>query len=233
MAGVRALFELQETDGQIDARKKRLAEIEGRLRGDEEVGAARRDLEAREARLRSAEAFQKSLEWDIENARTRASSLEARMYGGQVANPKELTAMTAEIAHLKDRQKELEDSLLAAMEATERARQETVPQRGLVDDLEKRWLATQGHLVEEKRRLESELPQWQARRQGQAAALPDAARRLYEQLRASRGHIAVARAERGLCSGCRISLPTTLVQRARADREFTYCSSCGRLLYAA
>ena len=55
---------------------------------------------------------------------------------------------------------------------------------------------------------------------------------MYESLRKSRGGVAVARVERNMCQGCRLSLPTGDVQKARTSQGTVLCSSCGRILYA-
>jgi hypothetical protein len=55
---------------------------------------------------------------------------------------------------------------------------------------------------------------------------------MYESLRKTKGGRAVARVERNLCAGCRLSLPTGDVQKARASLGTVLCSSCGRILYA-
>jgi predicted nucleic acid-binding Zn-ribbon protein len=40
----------------------------------------------------------------------------------------------------------------------------------------------------------------------------------------------VAVVERGLCQGCRISLPMSVVQKARAGAGLVKCVSCERIL---
>jgi hypothetical protein len=55
---------------------------------------------------------------------------------------------------------------------------------------------------------------------------------MYESLRKSRAGVAVARVERNMCQGCRLSLPTGDVQKARTSQGTVLCSSCGRILYA-
>ena len=54
----------------------------------------------------------------------------------------------------------------------------------------------------------------------------------YETLRQAKGGRAVAKVERDLCQGCRMSLPTQLRQRVRSGRQAVNCSSCGRMLFA-
>ena len=60
---------------------------------------------------------------------------------------------------------------------------------------------------------------------GNAGPVRDAARR-------AKAGRAVARVERGTCQGCRITLPTHLVQRVRAGGMLVQCPSCERILVA-
>ena len=53
---------------------------------------------------------------------------------------------------------------------------------------------------------------------------------LYERLRSGRQGRAVARVERSICQGCRIGLPSHLVQRVRSGVVLVQCPSCERIL---
>ena len=53
---------------------------------------------------------------------------------------------------------------------------------------------------------------------------------VYESLRTLKQGRAVARIEQGACQGCRISLPTHVVQRARGGTVLVHCPSCERIL---
>jgi predicted nucleic acid-binding Zn-ribbon protein len=44
---------------------------------------------------------------------------------------------------------------------------------------------------------------------------------------------AVAKVERGMCGGCRISLPMTVLQKARSGLDVVQCVSCERILYVS
>ena len=233
MTGVSQIFRFQEIDSEIGAVKARLAQIEQQLQENAELRGARSELERREDLLRTLEDNQKSLERDVESTRTRIGALEARMYGDQAGNPRELQSIVTEIGHLKERQKELEDGVLSIMEESDAARLDVEGQRAIVEELEAQWGSDQSHLLEEKARLQAELPQWEEKRLQHAGILPEPSMRIYERLRTAKGGVAVARVERGMCTGCRITLPIILVQQARSHKQFTYCSSCGRLLFVS
>ncbi len=233
MDSVKQLFDLQSVDLEIDSRKKRLAKIEAELQADKTLRAAKKELAASQAAQRTIETAQKSIEEDVGSTRTRIASLEAHMYGDQAGGPRELQSITVEIEHLKQRQKDLEEKALAAMQKVEEARKSSSTQQAATMAAEEKFRSTQGHLLQEKARIETELPLWEAKRKQSASTVPPPALKVYEHLRAGKAGIAVAKVDRGVCGGCRITLPMILVQKARASKQFAYCSSCSRLLYVA
>ena len=56
---------------------------------------------------------------------------------------------------------------------------------------------------------------------------------VYERLRDDRNGYAVAKVERGMCQGCRITLPSGELQRIRNSQDMVQCSSCQRILFVA
>ena len=68
-------------------------------------------------------------------------------------------------------------------------------------------------------------------RKKQILALENALKKKNHKLKKQKG-TAVAKVEQGVCCGCRISLPSTELQRARSD-SLVRCSSCGRILFLA
>ena len=78
-------------------------------------------------------------------------------------------------------------------------------------------------------RLKAELTDLKQKRQLLSAEIDPQAMELYKGLKKQKGQV-VARVEQGICCGCRISLPTTELQRARGD-SLVQCSSCGRILF--
>ncbi|MBI4340269.1 MAG: hypothetical protein HY680_10030 [Chloroflexi bacterium] len=232
MTGIRQLHELQEIDTLVDARTRRMAQINRELQENRELAGAVAVLDAKKGRLRRIEEEQKSNEWDLDATRSRIASHEDRMYGNQAGNPKELQSIAAEIVRLRERQGATETRVLELMEQADAARLEVQAQQSVVGEVEAALRSTQSHLLEERARIEGELPHHGQRRAEVAASIPPQVLRMYEDLKAAKGGVAVARIDRGTCTGCRIAVPITLAQRARTGQGFTYCSSCSRLLYA-
>jgi len=229
--GIRELYELQALDLQIDAQKKHLGQIDREIRGSPQLIAAKAELAAREARSSVSSKTQQAAVEDASGNQARMVLLEARMYGSE-AGTRELQSIIQEIANLKERQSTLETVVLHAMEAAERDRASLAEQRRVAEDAEAKWGAQLDKLGAERDKVAGESGLWQTKRDKLVTLIPQGNLRTYDQIRAARGNVAVAKVERGVCGGCRMTIPTVLVQKARTStQEFIRCTSCGRLLY--
>jgi uncharacterized protein len=87
------------------------------------------------------------------------------------------------------------------------------------------WLAQKEQLTRTIERLQAE--------RGAALSLvtPDSLQQ-YNNLRRRKSGVAVAIANDGSCSVCGASLRPAEIQAVRASPDISYCTSCGRILYA-
>ena len=231
LTAVKDLADLQAVDLQLDRVRKRLGQIETTLKGNAELTAARAQKEEAHKQLQQLQIRQKELEMDVETTEDRHKTFEARLMGGE-ANARELPAMQKELQSLKDRRAAFEEQELAVMNQVEAARAAAKDWDEKAAKAAEQWKSAQGNLLLEKEQLEAEADSLRERRNSMAPGLIPQAKQTYDRVRAKKGGVAVARVERGICSGCRISLPTTLIQRARIGKELVFCSSCGRILFA-
>jgi len=224
------LFALQETDLAIDGAVARLTEVEGELGETEELIEARQRVDECRERLRPLEERQKGLDWEAEEVRGKAAAIETKLYGGTVRNPKELEDFEADLSSLRGQLSRREDALLEVMleldDAEAGLRQAEVALAGV----EESWKTRQASLQEDRARLKEEIEGLEGKHTRQVDGMDAAALSLYQVLRERRQGAAVAVVERGLCQGCRISLPMSIVQKARAGAGLVQCVSCERIL---
>src|SRR3989304_3945034 len=76
--------------------------------------------------------------------------------------------------------------------------------------------------------LKGEIQALEAKRPRQLEGMDRAALSLYQTLRERRQGAAVAVVERGLCQGCRITLPISLLQKSRSGLGLVQCVSSAR-----
>lgn len=229
---VKDLFSLQQLDLAIDRRMKRLAQIKAALKEDAVLAGARKDQAASQAASKDLQSKQKTLELDLATAKSRYATVEMRMMSNEGVTARELPAMERELAHVKQQQKSLEEQGVVLLETLQKTHAQAQAHAAKVQELEQAWRESQRDLLAEQAALQAELTPSRAEREGQAAGVQAVTMQAYERLRIKKAGVAVARVEKGICTGCRISLPTMLIQQARAGKVLATCPTCGRIMFA-
>jgi uncharacterized protein len=227
------LYELQEIDSAMDAADRRLDEIASALEDESGLAALAEQARELEAAIGTAQSEQRQAMGDVEDQRQKIAEVEATLYGGSVKIPRELKALEAEAAGLKKQLATLEERALTAMtrvEEAESARNESREALASQSEERERLVAA---LAEERSEIEARRATLRGERERRAEGIDRTDLALYERLRRARGGRAVAKVERGTCQGCRITLPSTVFQRARSGLKLVQCTSCERILYVA
>jgi hypothetical protein len=229
MGMARQLYNLQSFELEIESAEKTLRQKEAML------GESRELLEVRERRLQAGQCLeelkkqQKAAEWEIDDIAGKLSKVQQDLYGGRTQNPKELASLQHEAEGFKSKRDSLEEKALEVMEQVEAAAAEL---SGLDRELaaaEARWKDEQRQLAVDVEQLQGSLVELKQQKQQAAAAVDAETLECYNRLRRQKGQ-AVAQVEQGTCRGCRISLSTAELQRAKGSR-LVMCSSCGRILF--
>ena len=230
MTAATELFALQEIDLALDRARARLQEIDEGIQETEELAEARQLKIEKEEVLSGLRSKQRELEWEVDQVRSKASEMEAKLYGGTVRNPKELSDLDTDVRALKAQASKREDVLLALMEEAEAAEGEWRAAETEYSRIEADWSANRKVLLDEKAELEPEVQRLELQRTEQLSEIDRASLRLYEILRERRAGHAVARVEQGMCQGCRITLPMSVLQKTRTGVGLVQCVSCERIL---
>ena len=224
------LHALQEIDLALDRGSARLAEIDETRGETEELLEARGVMEEQKQIVDSLRSRQAELETDVEDARGKASGVEKKLYSGSVRNPKELEDLQADATSLLGQTRKREDALLAVLVEVEEAEAQLKEAQAAHSQVESRWREQQQALEAERAGLEPEVAQLQEARANQTNGMDRAAMGLYQTLRERRAGQALAKVERGMCQGCRITLPISVMQKARSGQGLVQCVSCERIL---
>lgn len=226
------LFRLQQIDTQLDRARARLKEIQAALEEDSAVRAAKARLAAAERELQEHTKTLRRAEQDVTAQRIKIEQTEASLYGGKIRNPKELQDLQNEAAALKRYQEVLEDRQLEAMLAVEESEQAYAAAAAELEAVQERAQALNASLAAEQSTLLKDVARLENERQAATSTLEAAELQLYEQLRASRNGIAVARVTDRTCAACGSTLSAALLSAARSPTQITRCSTCNRILYA-
>ena len=221
MSLISDLWKLQEIDSALDARRGSLDDAEARLGESEELLAARERKRELQDAARRARTEQKDIELEADELRSKIAPLETKLYGGSIRNPKELADLQADMDQLKRH--------LSTVEATESDLRTATAE---LESVEAASAEEQRDLHERIAKLHSEIDEYATKRDEQAAHIDRATLKTYDHLRQAHQGRALAKLDRNLCLGCRISLPTSVVNKARAGNTLAHCPNCERILVA-
>ena len=231
MFSIKRLYDLQEIDLVIGSREKRLADVRHRLADDTAVTSARERVAELDLKLQAPSARRRDLELDVQQLTDRLTSVQDRLYSGSITSPRELSAYEADRQHLQKRHGAEEDRLLEVMVEVDELRSARSRAAQELERIDAERRTDVKELEEDERELIAALEALRQSRDGIAPAIPPATLSVYEGLRKSRNGIAVARVVRSMCEGCRLTLPTMELQRAKSSQSIVQCSSCRRILY--
>ena len=203
---------------------QRLAEINDQLAefsADIEIATKQNDEIGRE---------QSRLEGEIQSIGDKIGREEERMFSGKVANPKELSALQAEVESLKRKRGGVEDQLLEVMVHKDDAATtlgSLQAEHGTASSEASDLATAVAKLVGE---IDMGLTQHQAERDRIAAEVPADLLSQYEKIRLQKHGVGAAKLEAGTCSGCHTKLSNVEVERLRAERGLQRCDNCRRIL---
>jgi uncharacterized protein len=232
MSQVITLFRLQKIDTRRDHIATRLAEIEKILSEDLALIQARNQHAEAEQVVHLKRKSLKHAEDAVQAQTTKMEQADAALYGGRIRNPKELQDLQNDVKSLKRYLATLEDEQLDEMVALEDAETRL---RAAATDLQLAEARSKGQhatLVAEKAILLKEREKLDAERQAAIGAISEDTLKIYERLRQQRRGIAVAAVVDRACEACGVTLSPAEWQIARSPTQITYCSTCGRILYA-
>ena len=227
------LYALQETDQALDKAQSRLAEIEAELVEGDEMVLAREVAHEKRGAVDELRSRLSDAEWSVDEVRSKAAEVERKLYGGTVTNPKELADLDTDLKSLKRQIAKREDLLLGLLVEMEEAEAQLASAKGRYADIEADWKQHQEDLLRERGQIEPQVAALQARRDVQSPSVDRLSLRLYERLRERHAGQAVARVERGMCQGCRITLPVSILQKVRSGIDLIQCVSCERILFVS
>ena len=231
MTEIRQLYELQELDTRIDELTETLAELESQLADDSIIAEAKRRVAVLENHAEQLAANRRSIDRAIEDLQTRLERTQERMYSGSIKSVKEMEAAEEERANTERGIAENEDRLLEVMVKADEVDETLVKGRQVVKRLEDQRSADVAVLTVKAEETRASLDDLTPRRDRTWDSISSPTLHRYETLRLSRGGTAIAKVERGMCSGCRMTLSTSEQQRIRSATDPVQCSSCHRILY--
>lgn len=223
------LYELQQIEGALERKRSVMEQITQQLTENRVLLEAQARAVALREQLAEAKRSQKAVEWELEDLQEKIDSLNKKLYGATVKNPKELLNLQREVESLKRELRKREDALLDIMARAEDVEREGRASSDELERLEQEWHQKQDALNKEKAEIEPQLASLNERRQQLRSQIDHDVLQLYEEAKLTKGQ-AIVRVEQGRCQGCHVTLPVAQWRRARSG-ELVQCGNCGRILY--
>ena len=231
MTTIRQLYALQEVDLDLDRVDRELSQADEEIKTEISIGNLESTLQAEEQQLKDVESRQTENQMETDIRRERSESLESRLYDGSMINARDLESLQLESANAR-RLLEQNEALSLELSIQIEACQTRCAQLSIeLTEAKAEWESRREELHRRVDALQAERSQYAEQRGLLARQMDQSALRRYEALRKSKGGRAIAKVERDLCQGCRMSLPTQLRQRVKSGRQTVTCSSCGRMLF--
>lgn len=229
MSIIQQLYDLQQVDLERDRLRRRLKEIVSQLGETEELRQARATVERLQSQLGQQRARRRDLELETQTLEAKIASVEERLYGGRVTNPKELTDLQKDAAALRKQRSALDEKSLQVMMTIEETEAALTAAQARLNVLQADWTSRQGELAQERAALEAQLADHDKQRAEHSRALPAELVARYEALRRAKNGMAVAVVEDNCCSVCGVELADHALAQLALD-ELVYCTNCQRIL---
>jgi len=194
--------------------------------------AASTDLVAAETAVSDLEREQERAELDLEPVRERLNRNQRRIADGAVPDPKALSSMVDEVAHLQRRIRDLEDAELDVMEQLEAAvaiREQlkahiTALDSRIADAMDRRDRATTA--------IDAQIDENRAERLQLAPLIPPNLMALYDKIGAGHNGVGAAELRQRRCTGCQLEVNAADLRRfaAAPEDEVLRCEECSRIL---
>jgi predicted nucleic acid-binding Zn-ribbon protein len=224
------LYRLQLLDTELTEQRSRLREAQGLLGETREVLDARTVQEKAAKELLQASTRLRDLEFELQRLDAKVTATAARLYGGEVTNPKELHSLQQDHDYLQRSRHKQEDDVLEAMTLLEKCEKEAAAASARLTDVESRWRTEQGKFSTQVEQLQAKVAALGKDRAQRIAPLDASTRALYEELMKKKGGRAVALLVGQTCGGCRVTLPSGKAQQVRRSQELIACTNCERIL---
>ena len=229
MSLAKRVFELQQVEQLIQAGRKQLDGIDGRINRNQAFEQAGINLSAAEKDLAGLEKQYKELDAEAETLRAQIKQVNDRLYGGKINNPKELQGYEQEGNMLKANLARKDDKLLELMEKIEAGKVAGRKLKEIHKSAGTAWQAEKGELQAQADKLKSEFAALENKRIEILNSVDRDTLAIYEGIRSRKGQ-AVVKVEQGRCLGCRVTLSISELHHVRGN-AIVLCDNCGRILY--
>ncbi len=230
MDKTKLLMDLQVYDSLIKETQTALLEIQNAIDDNSLEVEASNIHDAISEKLGSIASTRAKLERDITRLIQQRDGVNDRIYSGNIQNEKGLFALQEEMASLEDKIEGTENSLLEAMLEHEKYEAGFARAEKNLTRARSSRRAGLAMLVKQKDDNVSLLSEKIPLRDEARDKCDPISLHSYDRLRRSKDGLAIATMQSDLCSACRVTIPSQMIQQLRKGSELVFCNSCQRIL---
>jgi predicted nucleic acid-binding Zn-ribbon protein len=229
------LLDLQTIDSalaQLEHRRKTLPEHAEISALNAAVATIASDLVSAETAVTDLEAEQGRAEVELEPVRERLRRNERRIADGTIADPKALSSMVEEVAHLQRRISDLEDAELEIMEQLESATTTLERLRIRAGELDQQRADAAARRDQALAAIDAKVTEQRAERNQLSPLLPADLVALYDKIGTSHNGVGAAELRQRRCTGCQLEVNAADLRifASAADDDVLRCEECSRIL---
>jgi len=223
------LIWLQSIDSQIDENRKRERILISHIEGvEQKLREIEEGIFTKKEELKQTKKERREKEVRIQEIDDLLQKHEEEKY--KVKSRHEFEVLDREITTLENEKDREEDFLLELMEKEDEL-------SNLLPTLEKESSVEKERLGEEKRKLNQEVVELKKKGENLVKEREKLTERIskiyyqqYEQLRKIKDGVAVVMVKDGVCGGCNVKVPPSLIGQMR-HQQIVYCENCNRIIY--
>jgi len=230
MSQTKTLYKLQDLEQRELQLQQQIQDINQTLANDEEIQAAQAAVTTAKDALPPLQKRSRELEAEIDDTAGKAQETEDRLYSGAVQNPKELRELQTELANLKSKQDELEESLFEIMESLEDGENALQQAEMHLESTVKTQNQKNEALVVERDRKAADAADLHEQQDAIRSEITSQNLQLYDQLKPRTRGLPVAKMHNdGTCGKCGVQQNRTVATEIRRGNA-AQCGNCKRIL---
>lgn len=226
------LLKLQKIDIDIDEEERKKRSLPSKIEGiSKEIRGLKGSLKNKNGDYKSLQLKLKRKELDLTEKSNKIKKHQEDLYGGKIADIKELKQIQKVIAHYKEEKDSIEEKVLDLMEEKEDINKSINNFSENLKEKEKQFKKRKEEIDSAMLVIEKNINSLNIKRKEILSKLTDG--RLlkeYERLRKEKGGKAIIKVDGSVCPGCYLDLPSDTIYQLKKNRKMIICPNCSRIL---
>ncbi len=223
------LQQLQEIDIQRDQAKRELQAVVDQISDPPFITQLEAEIEAQEEEARRADQSVREAHAVVQTAQRRIEVTDNRLYSGSISDHRTLEELQRDLYAQRQQLPPLAEAETRASNDAELAHEAGAWLQQLRTSALDAWNARQSELEVQRGEAQERVDEFSRQVEIRRDSLSQEDLATYDRYRRRRPQV-VATVASGVCAGCRLTLPTIVVTRARRGTRAVECPSCGCLL---